>query len=86
MRAVLSFAIDVAAGAGVDITGVGVICSGAANAAAGAPQSAQHAHSTRSEVCDVSDHPNGVRMIYLPVELDFVYPEFCDVLRTGRYC
>jgi hypothetical protein len=73
MPAVLLFAIDVAA-AGVDITGVGVICSGVASAAADAPQSAQHAHSTCSEVCDVSDHPNGVRMIHLPGQLGFIQP------------
>jgi hypothetical protein len=66
IRAVLSFAAVAAAGAGVDTTDVGVICSGSARAAAGAPQSAQHAHSTCSEVCDGRVHRNGVRMMISP--------------------
>ena len=72
MRAVVLFTVDVgAAGAGVDTTGGGVTCCGVATAATGVPKSAQQVHSTCNEVCDVSVHPNGVRMI-LPGQLGSV--------------
>jgi hypothetical protein len=85
IRAVLLFATVAAAGAGVETTGVGVVCCGSASAAAGAPQSAQHTYSTCSEVCDGRVHRNGVRMIHFPVRPDLVCPESAQVLRTDGH-
>lgn len=79
-------AVDVAAAdAGVETTGVGVICFGVPSEAMGTPQSTKHAHSTRNGFRLGSVHPNGVRMIRFPgqataytekqVQLDSVGPE-----------
>ena len=81
---VLLFAIDVAApGAGVDTTGIGVICSGAASAAAGAHPSAQHTHSICSESLRRRRPPEWRSHDPLP---RFVCTESCAAPRTGGYC
>ena len=86
-RAMPLFVVGVAAvDTGADVTGVGVICSGTASVTAGAPHSAQHAHNACSEMCRVSVHRKGVRMIHFPVQPGSVFPEFCETLRTERYC
>jgi hypothetical protein len=63
---------------GVDSIGGDAIGSEAAGAAPAAPESAQHAHSTRNKVCDGSAHLNGVRMIHSP----FSQALFAGILRA----
>jgi hypothetical protein len=82
--AVPLFAVDVAAAgagveaAGIETTGVGVLCSGVPSTAAGAPRSAPHAHSNCNESCRGNVHPNGVRMLHFPGQVE-------AVRRSGYY-